>query len=229
MLLSGVIANSVGVSIGALIGIALKSKFPEKIIQNLMTGMGLCVTYVGISGSLKGHNTLVVIISMAIGGILGELISIEKRLEQFGKLLESFAKPKKNDGKIVEAFVNSTLFICVGAMAIVGSLQSGLSGDHQTLYAKALIDCIVVITMASTMGIGVLFSTLTVFVYEAAMTLSANYISIFLTQTVIDEVTCVGSILIMAIGFNMLGVSKLKISNLCLSPFIPIIIYAFIK
>jgi len=229
MILSGVIVNSVAVGFGSLLGVFFRDKFNKKIIDTVMSGMGLCVLYIGISGSLKGQNILVAIGSIALGGIIGELIDIDDRLRKFGLSLEN--KFKSNTDKkesLVEGFLNATMVICVGAMAIVGSLQSGLAGNHEILYAKAFIDLFVVLAMSATMGIGVFFSAFLILFYEGAIVLFAGILSPFLSAIVIDEITCVGSLVIMAIGFNILGITKIKVANLSLAPFIPIFIYLFI-
>ena len=229
MILSGVIVNSVAVGFGSLLGVFLRDKFNKKIIDTVMSGMGLCVLYIGISGSLKGQNILVAIGSIALGGIIGELIDIDDRLRKFGLAIETkFKKGKDKKESLVEGFLNATMVICVGAMAIVGSLQSGLAGNHEILYAKAFIDLFVVLAMSATMGIGVFFSAFLILFYEGAIVLFAGTLSPFLSVVVIDEITCVGSLVIMAIGFNILGITKIKVANLSLAPFIPIFIYLFI-
>jgi len=229
MILSGVIINSVAVGFGSLLGVFFRNKLNKRVVDTVMSGMGLCVLYIGISGSLKGQNILVAIGSIALGGIIGELIDIDDRLRKFGLAVET--KFKSNTDKkesLVEGFLNATMVICVGAMAIVGSLQSGLAGNHEILYAKAFIDLFVVLAMSATMGIGVFFSAFLILFYEGAIVLFAGTLSPFLSAVVIDEITCVGSLVIMAIGFNILGITKIKVANLSLAPFIPIFIYLFI-
>lgn len=229
MILSGVIANSVAVGLGSLFGVFFRNKFNKRVIDTVMNGMGLCVLYVGVSGSLAGKNILVTIGSIALGGVIGELIDIDDRLRKFGFAMEGkFRSTADKKESLTEGFLNSTMVICVGAMAIVGSLQSGLIGNHETLYAKAFIDLFVVLAMSATMGIGVFFSAFSILFYQGAITLFAGTISPFLSEVVIDEITCVGSLVIIAIGLNILGVTKIKAANLSLAPFIPIFIYLFI-
>ncbi len=229
MILSGVVANSVAVGFGSLIGVLFRGRFNNKIIETVMNGMGLCVLYIGISGSLEGENILVTIASIAIGGIIGEVVDIDERLKRYGVAIERrFIKAKDKKESIAEGFLNSTMVICVGAMAIVGALQSGLVGNHETLYAKAIIDLFVVFAMSATMGIGVFFSAFAILFYEGAIVLFAGSISPFLSEIVIDEVTCVGSLVIIAIGLNLLKITKIKVANFSLAPLIPIIVYMFI-
>jgi hypothetical protein len=229
MILNGVLANSAAVGLGSLLGVFFKNRFNKKIIDTVMNGMGLCVLYVGISGSLKGKNILVVIAAIAIGGIIGEIIDIDDKLRKFGVAMEiKFSSDKDKKESLVDGFLNSTMVVCVGAMAIVGSLQSGLIGNHEVLYAKAFIDLFVVLAMSATMGIGVFFSAFMILFYEGAIVLFAGIISPFLSAVVIDEITCAGSLVIMDIGLNILGITKIKVANLSLAPFIPILIYLFI-
>ncbi|WP_319203303.1 DUF554 domain-containing protein [uncultured Ilyobacter sp.] len=229
MILNGVLANSAAVGLGSLLGVFFKNRFNKKIIDTVMNGMGLCVLYVGISGSLKGKNILVVIAAIAIGGIIGEIIDIDDKIRKFGVAMEiKFSSDKDKKESLVDGFLNSTMVVCVGAMAIVGSLQSGLIGNHEVLYAKAFIDLFVVLAMSATMGIGVFFSAFMILFYEGAIVLFAGTISPFLSAVVIDEITCAGSLVIMAIGLNILGITKIKVANLSLAPFIPILIYLFI-
>jgi hypothetical protein len=229
MILNGVLANSAAVGLGSLLGVFFKNRFNKKIIDTVMNGMGLCVLYVGISGSLKGKNILVVIAAIAIGGIIGEIIDIDDKLRKFGVAMEiKFSSDKDKKESLVVGFLISTMVVCVGAMAIVGSLQSGLIGNHEVLYAKAFIDLFVVLAMSATMGIGVFFSAFMILFYEGAIVLFAGIISPFLSAVVIDEITCAGSLVIMDIRLNILGITKIKVANLSLAPFIPILIYLFI-
>lgn len=229
MILSGVVANSMAVGVGSLLGVLFRDKFNKKVIDTVMNGMGLCVLYVGISGSLQGKNILVTIASIALGGIIGEVIDIDERLRRMGFAIEGkFRSGTDEKESLAEGFLNSTMVICVGAMAIVGSLQSGLTGNHETLYAKAFIDLFVVLAMSATMGIGVFFSAFSILLYQGVITLFAGTISPLLSEVVIDEITCVGSLVIIAIGLNILGITKIKAANLSLAPFVPIFIYLFI-
>ncbi len=227
MILNGALINFIGIILGSLIGLLLKNKFPKKIIDAIMTGMGLCVLYIGISGSLKGQQIIVIVFSVAIGSIIGELIDIDTKLQKFGDFIgRKFSR--NGELNFSEGFVSSTLLFCVGAMAIVGSLQSSI-GNHTILYTKSIIDAFVSITMASMLGAGVIFSAFSVLFYEGALTLFSNLITQYLPQNVINEMTCVGSLLIIAIGLNMLKITKIKVANLCLAPFIPMFIYLIIK
>lgn len=219
----GTIVNCLGVILGSAVGLILKKGLPERLSSAIMQGLALCVMYIGISGALETRNVLVVILSMAIGTLIGEGIDLDKQLEKLGNKLEQSAG--KNDGSIAKGFVTASLLFCVGAMAIVGSLQGGLTGNHETIFAKSLLDSIAAIVLTATLGIGVMFSAVLVFVYQGAITLCAGFLAPILTDTIIAEMTAVGSLLIIGLSLNMLKVTKLKVMNYVPGIFMPILIY----
>lgn len=223
-MLIGVIVNAAAVAAGGILGSILHKGIPEKMNQLMMQGLSLCVLYVGISGSLEGNNTIVVVLSIVFGAVIGELFNLDGKLQSFGDFLQSKVK---SDNPISEGFITCSLFVCVGAMAIVGSLQSGLTGNNETLFTKGLIDGIIAMIMASTMGIGVAFAAVPLFIYQGILTVSAGAISGYLTMDVINEITCTGSLLIIAIAFNMLKLTNIKTANLLLAPFLPILFCRF--
>lgn len=228
-MLLGALVNAIAVIVGGSLGLLLKTGLPEKIGSTIMNGLALCVIYIGISGSLKGENVLITILSMTIGALIGEILDLDKRINQLGEFLQSKSKSKDKDNElsISKAFVTSSLLFCVGAMAIVGSLQSGMTGNHETLYAKSLLDGISAIIFASSMGVGVLLSAPLLLVYEGVITLFAKVISPLLSTTVISEMTCVGSLLIIGLALNMLKVTKIKVMNCVPAVFVPIILCMF--
>lgn len=225
----GTIVNTVAVIVGAIIGMIVKRGLPEKMADTLMKGLGLCTLFLGISGSLKGQNSLILIISMVVGTLIGEGVDLEGKLNALGNWVENKFKGKSTDGKtsIAEGFVTASLLFCVGAMAIVGSLQSGLQGNHEMLFNKSILDFVAAIIFASTLGIGVAFSAAFVFIYQGAITLLAQWISPFLTDIVIAEMTCVGSVIIIGLALNMLGITKLRVMNYVPAIFVPIILCMF--
>ena len=224
----GTLVNTIAVIIGAAIGMLLKKGIPEKLSDTMMKGLGLCTLYLGISGSLKGQNSLILIISIVAGALIGEGIDLDAKLNQFGNWIEKKCK-SKDGGKvsIAEGFVSASLLFCVGAMAIVGSLQSGLQGNHEILFNKSMLDFVAAIIFASTMGIGVMLSAAFVFVYQGAINVAAQWIAPFLTDTIIAEMTCVGSVIIVGLAFNLLGITKLKVMNYVPAIFIPILLCQF--
>ena len=224
----GTIVNSITVIVGCLVGLIVKGRLTEKISTTIMNGLALCTLYIGISGALNGGDTLIMIISVAIGALIGEIIDIDKWLNKLGYYLESKFKNKKESNiSIAEGFITSSLLFCVGAMAIVGSLESGLRGNHDTLFTKAILDGISSIFFTSSLGIGVIFSAVTVFVYQGSITLGAGLLSGVLSTSVITNMSAVGGLLIIGLGLNMLGVTKIKIANLLPAIFLPIIFQIF--
>lgn len=224
----GTIVNCIAILAGGFVGLLLRGKLKENISTTIMNGLALCVIYIGISGALKGEDTLQMIISIAIGALIGELLDIDKALKLLGEKLEGKFNKNKEKISIAEGFVASSLLFCVGAMAIVGSLESGLLGVYDTLYAKSILDGISSIIFASTLGIGVFFSCFSVLIYQGTITLMAGLIGGFLSAAVITNMSAVGSILILGLGLNMLGVTKIKVGNLLPAILIPIIFGLFI-
>jgi len=222
----GTIVNTVAIIVGSLIGLLFKGGIPEKYSKTIMNAIGLAVILIGLKTALKTDDILIIIVSLAIGSIIGELLRIEDRLEQLGKWLGRLVSG--DNESVAKGFVTASLIYCVGAMAIVGSLESGLSGNHQTLFAKSLLDGIGSILFASTLGIGVLFSAVSVFLYQGAITLAASTLKLFLTPAVVAQMSAVGGLLIMAIGLNLLEIKKLKIGNMLPAIFIPLI-YQILK
>ena len=222
----GTIVNTAAIIAGSLIGLLFKGGIPEEYGKTIMHAIGLAVILIGLKTALKTDDILIIIISLAFGSVMGELLRIEDRLERLGKGLGRLL-PGDNDG-VAKGFVTASLVYCVGAMAIVGALESGLSGNHQTLFAKSLLDGIGSILFASTLGIGVLFSALSVFFYQGAITMAASTLKPFLTPGVVAQMSAVGGLLILAIGINLLEIKKLKIGNMLPAIFIPLI-YQLLK
>ena len=224
----GTIVNTVAVIIGAALGMLLKKGLPHRMADTLMKGLGLCTLFLGISGSLKGQNSLILIISMVVGTIIGDGIDLEDKINRLGRWLEDKFKGKNSKQvSIAEGFVTASLLFCVGAMAIIGSLQSGLQGNHEILFNKSMLDFVAAIIFASTLGVGVMFAAVFVFVYQGVITILAQWISPFLSENVIAEMTCVGSVIIIGLALNMIGITKLKVMNYVPAIFIPIILCRF--
>lgn len=219
----GTIVNSLTVIIGALLGIILKNGIKEKYQNTIMDGIGLAVIIIGIMGGIKSQNIVLVVVSLAVGGLAGEILNVEGKLDSLGdKAQKLFGK---GDSNFSSAFVNATLVYCIGAMSIVGALESGLVGNHQTLFAKSALDGITAIIFASTMGIGTAFSAIPIFIYQGSITLLANYVKDILTPELITEMSAVGGIMIMAIGINLLNIKKIKVANMLPSILIPLIYF----
>ena len=226
-MLTGSIVNALGILGGCAAGLLLGRLIPEHLADSVTKGVALCVFYIGVSGMLAGEKTLVMILSMVLGTVIGELLRLDDRLHALGDAAERrFAKSGVR-GRVSEGFVTASLLFCVGAMAIVGSLESGLSGDHSTLYAKTVLDTVSSVVYASTMGFGVALSAIPVLLYQGAITLCASLLSPVLTDGVIAEMKCVGSLLIVALSLNMLGLTKIKVMNSVPAVVFPILLYRF--
>lgn len=222
----GTIVNTLSIIAGGLIGLFFRGRISEAYSQTIMHAIGLAVILIGLKTALQTDAILVVIISMAIGSFLGELLRIEDRLDQLGNWIGS--RISKDSQGVSKGFVSASLLYCVGAMAIVGAMESGLSGNHQTLYAKSVLDGIGSVIFASTLGVGVLFSAASVFLYQGLITLTAASIKDLLQPDVVAQMSAVGGLLIMAIGIGLLEIKKIKIGNMLPAIFIPLI-YQLLK
>lgn len=225
--MSGVFANVATVIVGSLVGILFKKAIPKSLSDILMQGLGLCTLFIGVQGAMKGQNTLIMILSVVIGTVIGTLLKLDDRLNSLGSYLE--AKFKKGDGgpSIAEGFVTSSLVFCVGAMTIVGSLNAGLYGDNKMLYTKSLLDLVSSCVFASTLGFGVTLSALFVLVFQGLLVLIAGFAAPLFSDVLIAEMTCAGSILIIGIGMNLIGCAKIKVMNMLPAMFVPIVLCLF--
>lgn len=234
MALWGSIVNCFTVIVGAVVGLCVKkiigagseNGLSGHISDALMKGVALCVLLIGITGAIKTQNVIIVIISMVIGSVIGELCNLEELVQRLGKKIED--KTRGHFGSVAQGFVTATLLFCVGSMAIVGALNGGLMRDHEMLYTKSLLDMISAFVLASSLGIGVVFSAALVLVYQGSITLLAAWIAPLLSETTIVEMSAVGSLLIVALSLNMLGITKIKVMNYVPAIFIPIIIFLII-
>ncbi|GAQ24876.1 hypothetical protein TSYNT_6257 [Tepidanaerobacter syntrophicus] len=219
--LLGTIVNVLTIILGTLLGTALKNRFDEKIKNTVMQGLSLTVMVIGISMAVKTENMLVLTLSVVIGGIIGELLKIEERLDGLGRKLE--AQFTDESGSFTRAFVTASLMYCVGAMAVLGSIQSGLNQNYDILFVKSLLDGTTAIVFSSTMGIGVAFSAIPVLLYQGAITLAASSVKDLLTASVITEMSAAGGLLIFGIGINMLNTKvTIKVGNLLPAIFVAI-------
>jgi uncharacterized membrane protein YqgA involved in biofilm formation len=224
--LLGTIVNTLAIIAGSLVGLLFRESIPEKYSRTVMHAIGLAVVLIGFKAALKTDAILVVIVSLAVGSVIGELLRIEDRLEDVGNWI---GRRLAREGKgIAKGFVSASLLYCVGAMAIVGSMESGLSGNHQILYAKSMLDGIGSVLFASTLGIGVLFSAVSVFIYQGIITLGAASLGQFLVPEIVSQMSAVGGLLILAIGIGLLEIQKFKVGNMLPAIFLPLA-YQFLK
>lgn len=227
----GVLVNTATVLIGSLIGLLFKKGIPKKLTDAVMLGIGLCTVYIGISGSLKGENTLILIGSIVLGAIIGTAIDLDKRLNALGELIGRRFKKSGGTVSAAEGFVTASLLFCIGSMTIVGSLTAGLTGDNETIFIKSLLDLVSSLILSVSLGIGVIFSAAFVFIFQGALVLLAQYLAPVLTPSAINELTCAGSLIIIALGLNLIGVTKIKVANylpaIIIAPFIVWILSLF--
>ena len=221
----GTLVNTMAIIGGSLVGLIFRRFIPAKITDTLIHAVAFAVILIGLKMAWKTDAFIMVICSLSFGTIIGELIRIEDRVNNLGKWLEErFAK---TGSSISKGFVTTSLLYCVGSMAIVGALESGLTGNHDTLFAKSVLDGLGSIIFAASMGLGVLFSAASVFVYQGLLTVSASFMKQFLTPEVITQMSAVGGLLIVALGFNMLEMVKIKVGNCLPAIFIPMLYYMF--
>ena len=240
-MLTGTLVNAAAILAGSLLGMLLtwlaghfstllpagSTLLAERLKTIIMQGVALCVMYLGISGCLEGNNSLIAILSMVLGALIGELLDLDKRMRSLGDWVQKRTEHLVTNGgqaSISEGFVTASLLFCVGAMAIVGALQDGLTGDHSTLFAKSLLDGISSIVFGASLGLGVAFSAVAILLYQGSISLLASFLQPYLGDAVIAEMTCVGSLLIVALSLNMLGLTKIKVMNLVPAIFLPIVL-----
>lgn len=216
----GTVVNALAIITGSLVGLLFRRGIPQKYTDTIMQAVSLAVILIGLLGALKADNLLLLIISLVIGSLIGEWIGIEDRLQALGRWVEK--KFSSGGQGIARGFVTASLVFCVGSMAVVGSLESGLAGNHQTLLAKSMLDGISSIVFASSIGIGVMFSALPVFVYQGAITLTAAFMKQFLIPSVVLQMSAVGGLLIVAIGINLMEIKKIKVGNMLPAIFVPL-------
>lgn len=220
----GTIVNIITVVAGSCIGLFLKRGIREDIADMMLKGLALCSMFIGITSALEGQNVLITIISIVLGVVIGGYLDLDGKLNGFAQGLEKRFKKEGDKVSIAEGFITASLVFCVGAMTIVGSLQSGLIGDHTMLFTKATLDFVSSMIYSSSLGIGVLFSAAFVFVFQGSITLLAQWLAPLLTDAVIAEMTCAGGLLIFGLGLNMLGLTKLKLMNYLPAIFLPMAI-----
>lgn len=217
----GVLVNVATVLIGSTIGLIFKKGISKKYTDAVMTGIGLCTIYIGVSGILKGENVLVAIISMVVGAILGTWIDLDKRINQVGDFLSHKLKKEGEKVSLAEGFVTASLLFCIGAMTIIGSIEAGLKGDNTTLFTKSLLDLFSSMMLSASLGVGVIFASIFVLIFQGGLVLLSGLLEPVLNNAAVAEITCVGSLMILGLGLNLLGITKIKVAN-----YFPALIFA---
>ena len=231
MMLTGTLVNAAGILVGGGVGLLvhrlMRRGVPERFSDMVMKGIGLCTIYIAATGLLDGSKSLVTILSVVFGAILGEWLDLDGKIRALGQKLERrFAR--QGDTGFAQGFMAATLLFCVGTMAIKGSLDGGLRGDHATLYAKSVMDTISACIFSSTLGLGVLFSAVPVILYQGTITLLASIAGPYLGDSVIAEMNTVGSLLLLGLSLDLLGIAHLKLMNYIPAMFLPILLCLFL-
>ncbi len=208
----GALINGVAVMAGALLGLAFGSKMPEKMRELVFQGIGLCILVLGLQSALVGTEPMLTIASIILGSIIGELLHIEDKLIAVGEWLKK--KVSSSNPRFTEGLVTSSLLMCIGAMGILGSIEEGLRGTRDIVLAKSSIDFFASIILAASLGFGVFFSGISIFVYQGSVVLAASFLSGVLTEPVLTEITATGGILMLAIATNTLNLTQIRISNM---------------
>ena len=222
----GAIINALGITIGSLVGLAFGARLPERVRAIVFQGLGLCVLVIGFKMALLTQNPLIVIFSIVIGSVAGEMIGLEARLIRVGDWLKG--RLKSSNPLFTEGMVNASVLFCIGAMTFVGCINAGLRQDYELLFTKSLLDCISSCMLSVTLGIGVLCSAGFVLVFQGAIVLLAQVLAPVLSDAAIAELTCCGSVMIVAISLNMLGLTKIKTADLLPAVlFAPVLTWAF--
>ena len=221
------VVNAIVVVLGGLLGLLFGGKLKEVHTETIVNALGICTIVIGVTSAIDTSNILIVIICLVIGTIIGELLKIEHRLDGLGDCLKSRVS-KNGGGRFTEGFVTASLLFCVGSMAIMGSFDAGLRGDYNTIFAKSALDCVMAVTFAATMGVGVLFSGATVLVYQGALTLLAGVVEPFLSAAVVTEMSAVGGVLLIGTGMNIIGLTqkRIRVGNMLPAIFLPVIWFA---
>ena len=228
----GTIVNVLAILVGGGIGLLCKGGLKERFQQVLMQACGLATMFIGMagafemiftveSGRLQSGATMLIVVSLVLGGLLGETVNIEKHLDSIGERLKRMVRAN-GDNRFVDGFVTASLVVCVGAMAICGPLEEGLTGNSQTLFIKAILDLVIVAVFSSVYGIGAAFSAVSVGVYQGLITVFALWIAPFMSEHLILNLSGVGSVLIFAVGMNLIFPKKVRVGNLLPALLIPV-------
>lgn len=223
MILLGSLVNGGAIIVGSLVGLFAGKLLPERLRGSLMAALSLMTIGIAVPGLLKSSNALIPIISMVVGTLIGELLDIESAVNKLGESLQK----RFTGSSVTEGFVTGSLVFAVGALAVMGPLESGLQHQHSLLFSKSVIDGVASVVFASTLGLGVALSGVTVFVVEGSIALLASVVAPYLGDVVVNEITFVGSLLIVGISLNLLGVTKLRILNMVPAIFLPILLCRF--
>lgn len=225
---TGVIVDTLAIFLGGAAGLFIKKGISKKIEGAIMKALALSAMYIGVTGMMSGENTIFIILSLVIGVVIGELIHLDKNMNHFTRFLASKIPYQANNSTFSEGFITGSLMMCVGALSIIGPMESGLTGNHTILYTNAVMDGFTSLILASSLGIGVLLSGFLVFGYEALIVIFASSLNTLLTSPMINDISAIGSLLVLVIGLNMLDLTDIKVMNFVPPPLCPHVIFLFI-
>ena len=228
----GVIINVIAIVIGTMIGLFLKRGMSEKMSAHIMQGLALITFIIGLKGALVGQDMILLIVSISLGGYLGEMMQLEENIRKFAEWVQDKLSKEGAQNQLAEGFVSAVLIFCVGAMAVMGSLEAGLRDNHQILITKAIIDGIASIILTTTKGAGVMLSALAILLYKRGIMVLAQFVAPYLSEEIVYAMSAVGSLLLVALGLNLLELTKIKVMNFLPAMFLPIVLiplFSFIR
>ncbi len=221
----GTVVNAISILLGGSLGSGLGSNLSKRYSETLLNAVSVSVILIGLKSALETKNILLLICCMALGSIVGEFLRIEDRLNCLSELLEK--KFSKHHGNLAEGFMTATLIYCVGAMSIIGAIESGVSNNHSTLFAKSILDGVSSLVFSSTLGIGVPLAAVSVFIYQGSITLLSGLLASYLPMEALNELSAVGGLLVMIIGLNILKITKIRVGNMLPATFLPVLYFIF--
>ena len=220
----GVIINVIAIVLGTMIGLFLKRGMSEKMSSHIMQGLALITFIIGLKGALVDQDMILLIVSISLGGYLGEMMQLEENIRKFAEWVQDKLSKEGAQNQLAEGFVSAVLIFCVGAMAVMGSLEAGLRNNHGILITKALIDGFASIILTTTKGAGVMLSALAILLYEGGMMVLAQFVAPYLSESIVYTMSAVGSLLLVALGLNLLELTKIKVMNFLPAMFLPIVL-----
>ncbi len=217
----GPTVNALAIIIGAFIGMSVGSKLSDKMRQTIFQCLGISVLIIGFQMAMQTNEILILIFSLLIGGVVGEALDLEQKFLKFGDKVK--AKVKTKDPRFTEGFVSASVLFCIGAMAIISSLDEGLRNDTSVAFSKSILDGFASIAMGSVFGLGVVFSAFSVFIYQASIVLCAQFLAPYISEALVTELSALGGAIIIGIGLNLLELTQIRLSNLLPSLILTII------
>lgn len=221
----GVIVDTLAIFLGGTIGLLVQKGIPKRIEEIIMRAIGLSAVFIGITGMTSVENTIFIVLAMVFGGIIGEILNLDKNVNRLANSFASKLQTNENSSRLAVGFVTGALMMSVGPLSIIGPIESGLTGDHTILYTNAVLDGISSLVLTSSLGLGVILSGFVVFVYEALIVMFASSLNTFLTEAMILDMSAIGAILILVLGLNILKITDIKVMNFVPALFIPIALF----